>query len=416
MTAALPDHYALVGASVLAGDDLHLVTDGYVEVRDGRIAAVGSGRDLPDIPRFDVPDTLILPGFVNGHTHIEDAGFKELPFGVPVSVNLLFEPDGLRHVRVRETPRDRLVADIRLAVQGMIQSGIVAFADYKTGGRAGVQVLRDAVDGLPITCLAFAGHSAFPVQPDHALDENRAGLTPAQLDDVAAALEIADGFAPVRVNDTTDRGLEQIRDLVRGSGRLLSTHSSASPDYRELSMRRTGRSDIDRAIDVLAPDFVVHMTVANDDEIARIVDAGIPMVMCPRTMAALGRPVPPYLSARRRGGVIGLGSDNAMTTRPDMLDEVGFLARIARSIAADPSAVDARDLIASITRDAAIAIQLGDSLGTISPGKRAAMVVMDLTTPNLKNSVDPVASVVSRACSSDIKAVVFDGRIAHGSL
>ncbi len=44
------------------------------------------------------------------------------------------------------------------------------------------------------------------------------------------------------------------------------------------------------------------------------------------------------------------------------------------------------------------------------------MVVMDLMTPNMRNSVDPVASVVSRANSGDIKAVLYDGRIAHGSL
>jgi cytosine/adenosine deaminase-related metal-dependent hydrolase len=416
MTTTMPEHYALVGGSVLAGDDLHLIENGYVEVADGKIAGVGESADVPAVPVVDVPNTLILPGFVNGHTHIEDAGFKELPFGVPSSVNLLFEPDGLRHVRVRETPREQLVGDIRLAVQGMIESGIVAFADYKTDGRDGIEVLREAVDGLPITCLAFAGHSTFPVQSDAVLEENRAGLTSDQLEDISTALEIADGFAPVRVNDTTDAALEQIRDLVRGHGRLLSTHSSASPDYRDLSMQRTGRSDIDRAIDFLDPDFVVHMTEANDEEIERIVAAGIPMVMCPSTMAALGRPVPPYLQARRRGGVIGLGSDNAMTTRPDMLNEVGFLARIARSMAADPCAVDARELIASITRDAAAAIQLGDVLGTLSTGKNAAMVVMDLMTPNMRNSIDPVASVVSRANSGDIKAVLYDGRIAHGSL
>jgi cytosine/adenosine deaminase-related metal-dependent hydrolase len=158
------------------------------------------------------------------------------------------------------------------------------------------------------------------------------------------------------------------------------------------------------------------MTVANSEEIARIADAGIPMVMCPRTMAALGRPIPPYREARARGAVIGLGSDNAMTTRPDMLEEVGFLSRIIRSIAGDPSAVDAAELLASITRDAARAIQLDEVLGTVAPGKNASFVVMDMTTPNLRGSENPLASVVTRAVSSDIQAVIVDGRLEHGAL
>jgi len=417
MTAtALPARYVLRHCSVVAGDGLDIIDDAYLAVQDGKIAAVGSATDAPSLPTWDLAGKLVLPGFINSHTHIEDCGFKELPFGVPATVNLLFEPDGLRHVRIRERGRERLVEDIRLAVKQMISSGIVAFADYRTGGKAGAQILRDAVAGTAITCLIYSGHSRLPVQSAQVLEANKAGLDKAQLDDINAALDVADGFAPVWVNDVTDPALEQIRDLVRGRGKRLSTHSAASPNYREISIRRTGRSDIDRVIEHLGPDFVVHMTVATTEEIAKIVDAGIPIAMCPSTMAALGRRIPPYREARALGAIIGLGNDNAMTTRPDLLAEVGFLSRVVRSMAGDPSVVDAKELLASITRDAARVLQLDDVLGTVAPGKNASFVVMDMDSPNLRGSVNRLASVVSRAIVSDIAAVVIDGKIASGQI
>src|SRR5689334_23848225 len=130
MTAtALPARYVLRHCSVVAGDGLDIIDDAYLAVQDDKIAGVGPASDAPDLPTWDLAGKLVLPGFINSHTHIEDCGFKELPFGVPATVNLLFEPDGLRHVRIRERGRERLVEDIRLAVQQMISSGIVAFAD-----------------------------------------------------------------------------------------------------------------------------------------------------------------------------------------------------------------------------------------------------------------------------------------------
>ena len=56
---------------------------------------------------------MVMPGMINCHTHLEDAALKELNFGVPVDVNVLFEPDGLRHTRMAELGRERVVAGMR---------------------------------------------------------------------------------------------------------------------------------------------------------------------------------------------------------------------------------------------------------------------------------------------------------------
>ncbi|HSF26715.1 MAG TPA: amidohydrolase family protein [Actinomycetes bacterium] len=410
------EELALVGGLVLAGEDLRLLQPGFVAMRDGVITAVGDGPAPAGVRTLDITGSLLMPGMINGHTHLEDAALKELNFGVPAGVNVLFEPDGLRHTRMAEIGRERVVAGMRTALEQMLASGTVAVADYRTGGAEGARALREAAAGLAVRCLIFAGHSSFPVQGEAALAANTEGLTPAQLDDVAAALEVADGFAPVRVNDTTDVALAQIERLVRDAGKRLSTHSSASPDYRDLSLRRTGRSDITRVVQILRPDFVVHMTVATDEEIEEIVAAGIPMVMCARTMASLGRPIPPFLRAVQRGGIVGLGTDNVMMSSPDLFAEMDFLGRVARFRAADPTAVEPRQLLSAVTIDAAKAVGLDDTLGSITAGKSASLVVIDMGSANLAGSVDPLASLVERATAADIRAVLVDGAVVHGAI
>ena len=197
---------------------------------------------------------------------------------------------------------------------------------------------------------------------------------------------------------------------------MISTHSAASPDYREQSLERTGKTDITRAVELLHPDFVVHMTVATNAEIEEMVAAGIPMVMCARTMASLGRRIPPYAAAIAAGAVVGLGTDNVMMSSPDLLAEVDFLGRSVRSVNADPAVLDARTLLASLTIDGARTLQLDDVLGSLSVGKSASIVAFDMTSGNLAYSVNPIASLIERATSADIRAVIVDGRLVHGAL
>ena len=158
------------------------------------------------------------------------------------------------------------------------------------------------------------------------------------------------------------------------------------------------------------------MTVATDEEIEEMVRAGIPLVVCARTMASLGRQIPPYTAAIARGAVVGLGTDNVMMSSPDLLAEVDFLGRSVRSVAADPAVVEARTLLRSLTIDGARTLGLDDELGSIVVGKSASMVVFDMTSNNLVFSLDPIASLIERATSADIRAVVVDGQIVHGLL
>jgi cytosine/adenosine deaminase-related metal-dependent hydrolase len=415
--SAAPSAFALAGATLLAGDRLELVADGHLGVADGRIVAIGEGTPPAGLgPVVDARGLLLMPGLVNTHTHLGDAVAKELGAGVPAGVNLLWQPDGLRHVKMAEAGREARVDGLRRAVRRALATGTVALADFREGGLDGVHELREASRDLPVRCLAIARLSRFPVHTDDVLDANQAGLSPEQAEEIRAALAVADGFSPLWANDTTDAGLRQISELVRASGGLLATHAGETGDYRAISRARTGSSDVTRIAEHLRPDFVVHMTAAEDAELDLAAAAGLPIVMCPRTQAALGYGLPPFAAARARGIRVGLGTDNAMTSSPDLLAEMEYLSRAARSAAANPTAVLAREVLAAATIDGARILGIDDDLGSLAVGKEATVVAVDLGSDNLVGSVDPIASVVDRATADDVRAVLVRGRVVHGHL
>jgi cytosine/adenosine deaminase-related metal-dependent hydrolase len=407
--------YCLVEAEVVLGDDLRSIRDADVHVRDGKIISAGRGAAPEGVPAIDLSGRLVLPGFVNAHTHIADAAVKEVAFNSPPGTNIFFPPNGLRYTAMAAVGRETRIAAIRSAARQMIASGVVAFADFTAGGVEGVRELREALGGVPIRGLSFGGFDGVPQRVEE-LEANEGGLSPRVVAQVIETMQAADGFAPVRASDLTDHAMSELRALAYSNGKPLATHAAATPSYREVSVRRTGKSDIPRVAEHLKPDFLVHLTAATDDELRVVAEHNIPIVMCPRANVSLGAGAPPYFSARALGATIALGTDNLMLGSPDILAEMNFLALMLRSASQKPAVIDERALLHAATLGGARAIGIDDTLGSIAPGKSASLVVIDLRRDNLKYSTNPIASLIQRATIADIEAVIIDGEVVHGAL
>lgn len=410
------DGVALAGGAILAGDDLSLIKRGYVTVRGGKIVDVGEGDPTEDLPRIDVTGRLLVPGFINCHTHLGDAILKERAYGRPAGTNLLWAPDGLRFSWMDEYPREDRVAAMRHAIENMIATGTVAFADFRENGAAGVTELREACAGTPISATIYARFSPPPAQTPQELSENTAGLSADRIRELEACLEVADGFSPVWANELTDPALRDVANRVRAAGKRLATHAIETPNYRQLSLDRTGRSDVSRVIDIIQPDYVVHMTDATKEELNQVSAAGLPLVFCPRGQAALGNGFSPIADALDAGLTVSLGTDNAMLNSPDILKEMDFLARVAPAIGRDPAAVQPKALLTAATMGGARTLGLEDRLGSISAGKQASLILFDMSAPSLAHSADLISSIVLSATQADIRAVLIDGVTAYGTL
>ena len=94
---------------------------------------------------------------------------------------------------------------------------------------------------------------------------------------------------------------------------------------------------------------------------------------------------------------------------------MAFLSRSTRAVTLDPSSVNAREILAAATINAAKALKLDHELGSIKNGKSASLIIVDFNGANLRFSVDLLASLVDRATSSDIRGVLIDGEVVYGT-
>ncbi|MEO7127240.1 MAG: amidohydrolase family protein [Nakamurella sp.] len=409
----MPNRHIFRNVGCIDGPDLQFRSGVDIVIEDGIITEVAVGAAHGD--GEDASGLVAVPGLINAHTHLGDAALAGRGNGIDPD-SLLWPPDGLRHQWMAEVGRAHVVAGMRDAAKSMLAAGTVAFADFREQGVDGVRQIREALDGLPLLSIVFGRFGTFPMHTDSALRANADGLTQAQLREIDAVLEIADGFSPLWANDTTDRGLAEISERVRAKSGRLATHAGETPQYRALSMLRAGSGDVERVTEYVKPDFIVHMTAATPAEFRILADNDIPVVMCPRTQAALGNGIPPMLMALDCGVTVVLGTDNAMVTSPDMLAEMTFYSRALRAENGSALRPTAVQMLATTTTAAARTLGISATHGHIDIGRPATFFFLDMSTPRLRHFVDPVVALVTAAESGDVVSTYIDGSLVHSLL
>lgn len=418
-SAGISEHVGrqvLQGGIVLAGPEFEVLDPGYLVMEGGRITDIGAGRpaDRSGVV-LDARHAILAPAFINAHTHVSDGMIKEVGFGRDYW-EVIMPPDGVRHRALKETAPDELAAAIGDALDCMLATGTLTCVDFREGGLEGVQVLNRAAADRPVRAVAMGRFRGYPPQAVEHLERNAGRLTPGELAEIEAILEVAEGFSLVSGNDLTDEALGQVASLVRARGRLLGVHAAEAPGYRTISVARTGRADVPRLLDHLRPDFVVHLTSATDDELDAVARARVPAVVCPRIQGVMGLGVPRFDKMLERGMVVALGTDNLMLCAPDLLRELEYSSRVVRALRQSATYPSARQLLQMVTVNPARLLGRERDVGSLEAGKLADVVAFDVRTPNLRPVRDPVATLVNRAEARDIAAVLREGLVVHGHL
>src|SRR5512137_1045000 len=130
----------VLSGTIIYGDEFE-PTEGYLCIKDGIIKEIGSGAVDARL------HGIIAPRFINAHTHIGDSSFKDPPF---LPLDELVGPSGLKHRLLATTSSAVLIESMRRAILDMIDTGTYAFADFREGGYIGVNMLLEAIQGLPI--------------------------------------------------------------------------------------------------------------------------------------------------------------------------------------------------------------------------------------------------------------------------
>ena len=336
---------AELAGTVLAGASYEPVR-GRVVVENGRIDAVEeTATDSTDI---------VLPAFVNAHTHLGDSVAKEAAVGLSLD-EAVAPPDSLKHRRLTAADREELVSAMRRTLRFMRRTGTVSALDFRESGPAGARALREAASDTGVEPFVFG--SGDP-----------------------SVLDVADGYGASGANDD-DFAAE--RAACEEHGVPFAIHAG-EPDA----------TDIHPALD-LDPDLLVHMVHAEREHLERVAAESVAVAVCPRANAVLDVGTPPIRELLDRA-TVALGTDNVMLNQPSMFREM--------ATAAKRFDVTDREVLRMAT--AAGAEIAGLDCGVIEPGRRAALLVLDGDSDNLSGSEDPVGAVVRRATGMDVERVV----------
>ena len=203
------------------------------------------------------------------------------------------------------------------------------------------------------------------------------------------------------MNDLTDRAWREIRELTANSGKLRAIHCLESQGYRGVSVARTGRGDLARALELYDPHLIVHMTVANDSEVALLASSGKTAALNPRANANLGLPMPPLRALMESGANLLLGTDNGLLNSPNLFAELDFTYKLAKSQYGDAIRPDPLAILRMATSN--IGAVLGkERVGYLEKGLPATFVVLDFHKPHLRATKHLPASVLTRVTPEDV--------------
>jgi cytosine/adenosine deaminase-related metal-dependent hydrolase len=373
--------------------------DGWVAIRDDRISAVGHGHDAP--PARDIQNlgaTVLLPALVNTHTHLE---LSWLRARVPPATDFLSWVGRLMAQRPRVERRDdpEIMGPLEDAIRELRAGGTIAVGDISNSLASGAPlaaarmpaVIFHEIFGFRVTDGRTAVQRAVAAETGLARGDVRIRVAPHAPFSVSRELFVAiaeatrDLAAP-RTSVHLAESPEEVRLLREGAGpwqRRLLELGAWRIGWRAPAC---GPGDYVCDLGLIGPGtLVVHGVQLTDAELGRLAAAGATLVTCPRSNRWVGVGDPPIARFLASGVALALGTDSlASAADLNLFAELAALRQLA------PDA-PSRRLLGMATDGGARALGLADALGTIAPGKRAALIAVDVPP----GTADPEEALLS---------------------
>ena len=377
------------------------IEQGAVAIEDGRIAAVGTIDELG--PGDHHAGSMIAPGFVNAHSHLEYAVYAGFGDGLEFAPWL-----ELHMARKRRLDHDDMLAIARLGAAQCLASGITTTGDASFSGAAGTAMDELGLRGI-VYLEAFGGELRVDVESHAASDRVRTGLSPHAPYTATPALyrECLETGLPIATHLAESPAEEEW--LVHGSGPMASFSHMLPPPLGE-----TGIRALDRA-GALGPSVVAaHCVTVDSEEIALLAEHGVAVAHCPRSNALLGCGIAPLAELRAAGVRVGLGTDSpASTPSFDMFAELRAAVFAARARERRPDALSAAEALELATLGSARALGLEDEVGSLVPGKHADLTVVSLDASSYFPWEDPAAALVFGGSPQSVTTTLVDGEARY---
>jgi len=414
LSAGDPTSILIRNATIVTMNDRLDILAGDVVVRDGRIVSVGGTDGSRHARVIDAGGAYLLPGFIQTHIHLCQTLFRGSADDMPL----------LEWLKRRVWPMEAahspstLRASVRLAAAELLLSGTTSVLTMETVHDTDVVFETLAEIGMRASigkCMMDAAGDAparLHEETSRSIDES---LALKKRWDGSANGRLRAAFAPRFAVSCSRELLEAVADLSSSQQTLVHTHASESRDEVEVVRRLSGGfSNLEYLADTRLANArlcVAHCVWVTDREQELLAEREVKVLHCPGSNLKLGSGLAPVAEMRARGISVSLGADGAAcNNRLDMFEEIRLAATI-QAVRKGPGALAARDAIWMATREGARALGLEAEIGSIEPGKRADLILVDRDRPHLAPDREPWSTLAFAARGSDVRMTMVDGEI-----
>ncbi len=405
------------GSVVTMDASRRVLPGGGLVVAGSSIESMLSAEELAAMPRFDgtifnAPSLTVIPGFVQTHIHLCQTLFR----GLADELELL---DWLR-LKIYPFEAAHNPASMRASamtgIAELIRSGTTTVMDM--GSVAHEEEIAAAVEETGIR--AFIGkammdtNDVYPSLRETTEESLRSTFAQAQRWHGKAGGRMKYAVAPRFILSCSDRLLREAHAMTASfPGMLFHTHAAENRREMDAVRKRCGADNIEffEKLGILrANTCLAHCIWISEKEIALLREKDARVLHCPTSNLKLGSGIAPVPELLSRGISVSLGADGAPCNNTlDMFQEMRHAALIQKPVHG-AQAMPAAAVFELATRGGAHALGLAGDTGSLEPGKKADIVLLDLGRLwNPADESNPYSAIVYSGTPENVRYVMIDG-------
>jgi len=400
------------GGTVVTMDGArHVIENGAIAIKAGRIEAIGRASDIDQ--RYAAREVInaagkvIVPGLINGHTHVPMTLFRGLADDLDLQewlTKYIFPAEA------KNVTEEFVRVGARLGLAEMLRGGTTTYCDMyyfedaiadetsKAGMRA---VLGETVIDFAVADNKTNAEAMTYVESFVKKWQGNALIVPA--------------IAPHAPYTVSEEHLKAVRAFSDRTGAPIITHISETKREVDDSIKAKGASPIDylNRIGFLNNRVVAaHVVWPTEEELGLLKKLGVGIVHNPQSNMKLASGVAPVPEMLKQDLPVGLGTDGAASNNDlNLWEEMDTAAKLHKLISRDPKVVNAEEAFEMATIRGARALHLEREIGSIEKGKRADLVVVDLDDLNQTPYYNIYSDLVYATKAADVRTVIIEGRV-----
>lgn len=399
----------------LTVDQPDIIHSGYIAIDEGKIKKLGPMTDLSSTPEaffpaknvLDAKGTLAMPGLINTHNHAAMSLFRGLADDLPLMTWLT---EHIFPAEARCVNPEMVYWCTKLSAAEMLLSGTTTVADGYFHEEAAAEAFVET--GMRAVAAQAVIDYPAPGVPDPKKNIETAARYAGEWQGKNALVTPAlFCHSPYTCSPPT---LLKSKEITRQLGLNYFIHVAETEDEVLQIKKRYGTSPV-RHLDQLGildeNTVLVHCVWLNDEDIKIIAQTGAKIALCPESNMKLASGIAPVKEILAKNIPVGLGTDSCASNNDlDLFVEMDAFAKLHKVHHSDPTLLPARQVMTLATNGGARVLGLENRIGTLTPGKQADIILIDVDQPHLTPFYN-ADLLVYAARGADVSIVIINGRL-----